>query len=83
MSVQIEVFSAGCPLCVDAVSAAERSASDGHVTVHDMRTAEAQARAKAYGVQRVPTVVVDGRLADCCQQQPISVDVLRRRSSAS
>lgn len=83
MSAKIEVFSAGCPLCVDAVTAARSSAGDGDVTVHDMRTDDAQAKAKGYGIQRVPTVVIDGRLADCCQQQPISVDVLRRRSSAS
>lgn len=82
MSSKIEVFSAGCPLCVDAVAAAT-SNGHGDVTVHDMRTDAAQEKAKAYGVQRVPTVVINGRLADCCQQQPVSVDVLRRRSSTS
>lgn len=82
MSSKIEVFSAGCALCDDAVSAAKSSAGSGEVTVHDMRTADAQAAAKAYGVQRVPTVVIDGQLAECCQQQPVSVDVLRRSSAS-
>ncbi len=78
MSRTIEVFSAGCPLCVDAVDVATRSAGGGVVTVHDMGTDDAQAKARAYGVQRVPTVVIDGQVAACCQQQAVNGEALRR-----
>jgi hypothetical protein len=37
------------------------------VKVLDMRTAAAQAKARAYGVQRVPAVAVNGALAGCCE----------------
>ena len=79
MAKRIEVFSAGCPLCQDAVRAAE---SLGQVDVVDMRSGDAAARAKAYGISRVPAVVIDGRLSECCQgQQPVSIEALRRQTS--
>lgn len=38
------------------------------VVVRNMASdAQAQAKAREYGIKRVPSVVVDGRLADCCQ----------------
>jgi hypothetical protein len=79
MAKKIEVFSAGCSLCQDAVRAAE---SLGQVEVVDMRSGDAAARAKAYGIARVPAIVVDGRLSECCQgQQPVSIETLRRQTS--
>jgi glutaredoxin len=75
----IEVFTAGCPCCDDAVRLVRSIA--GHqdeVQVLDMRAdAAAQARARGYGIRRVPAVVVDGRLADCCQTGAVSADTLR------
>ena len=80
MANRIEVFSAGCPLCEDAV---RRAGELGEVEVVDMRSDDGGRRAKAYGVSRVPAVVVDGRLGDCCQgQEPISIDTLRRQATA-
>jgi hypothetical protein len=80
MAKRIEVFSAGCSLCQDAVRAAEGL---GKVEVVDMRGGDAAQRAKQYGISRVPAVVIDGRLADCCQsqQQPVSIEVLRRQAT--
>jgi len=80
MAKRIEVFSAGCPLCEDAVRLAETL---GKVEVVDMRSANAAGRAKAYGIARVPAVVIDGRLAECCQQpqQPVSIETLRRQTA--
>jgi len=43
-----------------------------------MRTDKAaQAKAKQYGIRRVPAVVVDGRLADCCRQDAVNPATLR------
>lgn len=65
----IEVFSAGCPCCDEAVRIVQGIAStNDRLQIYDMRSdPAAQAKAAQYGVKRVPAVVVDGRLADCCE----------------
>lgn len=65
----VEVFVAGCPCCEDAVNLVQSLACDScDVQVRDMRSDKtAQSKAKEYGVKRVPAVVVDGRLAGCCE----------------
>ena len=80
MANRIEVFSAGCPLCEDAV---HQAGSLGEVEVVDLRSAEGAQRAKGYGIARVPAIVVDGRLGECCQQPqaPISIETLRRQAT--
>lgn len=63
----IEIFSAGCPACDEAIALVQGiAAGSGTVAVHDMRDAKVAARAKALGVRSVPAVLVDGKLADCC-----------------
>jgi len=75
----VEVFSAGCPLCEEAVKQVKSMACPScDVQVLDLRTdTAAQARAKQYGVTRVPAVVVNGKLADCCRQGAVDAQVLR------
>ena len=75
----VEVFTAGCPLCDDAVQRVQRLAGSGdHVDVLDMHNESTQIRAKQYGVIRVPAVAVNGALADCCTRGEIEVESLRR-----
>jgi glutaredoxin len=64
----VEVFTAGCPCCDEAVQLVRSITCEScDVQVLDMRTDKtAQARAKEYGVKRVPSVVVNGKLAECC-----------------
>ena len=64
----IEVFSAGCPACDEAVKLVQSLACPScDVQVLDMRGDKtAQAKAEQYGVQRVPAVAVNGKLAGCC-----------------
>jgi hypothetical protein len=74
---QVEVFTAGCPLCEPAVQLVQELACpDCDVTVHDLRTSGME-RARQYGVQRVPAVVVDGALAACCQGVEVSREQLQ------
>lgn len=74
---QVEVFTAGCPLCEPAVQLVQELACpDCDVTVYDLREAGA-GRARQYGVQRVPAVVVDGTLAPCCQGGGVSQEQLQ------
>ncbi len=63
----VEVFSAGCGLCDETISLVQRLACNScEVIVHDMKQPEVVMKAKGYGVQGVPAVVVDGKLAACC-----------------
>ncbi len=64
---KVEVFSAGCPTCEDAVALVNSIACPScEVSVLDMNDAGVAARAKSLGVRSVPAVVVDGELAACC-----------------
>lgn len=63
----VEVFSAGCPACEDTINLVNEIACPScEVVILDMRDASVAARAKDLGIVRVPAVVVNGRLADCC-----------------
>ncbi len=64
---KIEVFSAGCPACVETIELVNRVACPScEVSVPDMNRADVAQRAKGLGIRSVPAVVIDGKLADCC-----------------
>lgn len=74
----VEVFTAGCPVCDEAVEAVRGLVCEScDLQVHDMRTQPAQAKARQYGVNRVPAVVVNGQLADCCRQGAVDPTTLQ------
>jgi len=63
---KIEVFTAGCPCCTEAVELVEFLAgTEHHVEIRDMHDPAVAVAAASYGIRRLPAVVVDGRLADC------------------
>lgn len=78
----VEVFTAGCPLCDETVKLVQELAcSNCEVKVWDLReekaTEESREKVSQYSIHRVPAVVVNGKLAECCQnQQPISRESL-------
>jgi hypothetical protein len=82
---QVEVFTAGCPVCEPAVQLVQELACpDCEVTVHDLRqtgdaftgeTSPAELAAQ-YGINRVPAVVVNGSLVSCCQTSSPNRDQL-------
>jgi glutaredoxin len=64
---KIEVFSAGCPACKDAVALVQSVACPScEVSVLDMHDPKVAGRAKSLGIRSVPAVVINGKLADCC-----------------
>lgn len=64
---KIEVFSAGCAVCEEAVDLVNQIACPScEITVLDMKDTTVSARAKTLGIRSVPAVVIDGKLADCC-----------------
>jgi len=74
---RVEVFAAGCPLCESAVRLVQELACpDDEVTVCDLRESGVET-AREYGVNRVPTVVVEGTIAACCQGGEVSDEELR------
>ena len=75
----IEVFTAGCPCCDEAVRQVREAACPScDVRIQDMRSDKAaQARAKQYGIMRVPAVVINGKLADCCATGAVNLTTLR------
>lgn len=63
----VEIFSAGCATCDEAVALVRRIACTScDVTVLDMHDATVASRAKQLGIQSVPAIVIDGKLASCC-----------------
>jgi glutaredoxin len=64
---KIEVFSAGCPVCEEAVEMVRKNSCPScEVNVLDMKDPEVAGRARELGVRSVPAVAVDGKLAACC-----------------
>lgn len=64
---KVEIFSAGCPLCTDAVRLVLSLAGDtDEVVVLDMHDPDVAVTAIAYRVERLPAVFVNGQPADCC-----------------
>ena len=75
---QIEIFSAGCPVCQDAIDLITRIACTScEISVLDMNDKEVAKHATELGVRSVPTVVVDGKLAECCIGRGVEEDMLR------
>jgi hypothetical protein len=75
---KIEVFSAGCHICQEAVAAVRRIAGSDHdVEVLDMHQAHVAVQARQHGIRSVPSVVVDGHLAACCAGRGVDEAILR------
>ncbi len=67
---QIEVFSAGCPLCEETIALVHQlSCTSCEVTVLDTHNPTIAARAKKLGIHSIPAVVINRRLADCCTRR--------------
>jgi len=78
----VEVFTAGCPVCDQAVNLVKSLACEScEVSVYNLNapceSGECLDKAKAYGISRIPAVVVDGKIADCCKVGPVTVEGLK------
>lgn len=64
---RIEIFSAGCPACEATIDLVNRIACPScDISVLDMHETRVAERARKLGIEVVPAVVIDGKLADCC-----------------
>ena len=76
---QIEIFSAGCPLCQDTINIVNKMAcASCEISVLDTNDMKVAARAKKLGIGSVPAVVVDGKLAECCADRHVDANALRQ-----
>lgn len=73
----IEIFTSGCACCDEAVQLVERVAcSLCEVTVLDMKEEDVARRAQDLGIRSVPSVVIDGKLAECCVGRGVNEETL-------
>jgi len=69
MSKKIEVFTAGSYLCDDVVKQVKGLACPKcEVVIYDLNknnsTTEWEQKSKAYGIQAIPSVAIDGKIID-------------------
>lgn len=81
MKRQIEIFTAGCPVCESAVQLVrELACGNCEITVYDLvKQCNDKAclnKVKEYKVQQVPAIAVNGKLLDCCTGNKISKENL-------
>ncbi len=75
---KIEVFSAGCPVCLQAVELVKDIACEScEVNILEMHNADVAKRADGLGIKSVPAVVIDGKVAQCCAGRGLDETVLR------
>jgi len=79
---KVEVFTAGCPVCDPAVKMVKDIACPScDVHVHDLNqgceTDVCRDKAKEYGISKVPTVVVNGKVCSCCENGPVNREDLQ------
>jgi glutaredoxin 3 len=76
---QIEIFSAGCPVCQETIDLVNQIACPScEISVLDMQNQTVAERARTLGVTSVPAVAIDGQLAECCAGRGVDEDTLRR-----
>lgn len=81
MTRTVEVFTAGCPVCNPVVHLVQEVACEYcEITVYDLvkqcEDKECIAKVGQYNITRLPAVVVNGRLLDCCKGNEITKEDL-------
>lgn len=81
MKKQIEIFTAGCPVCEPVVQLVKDTAGKNcEITIHNLseqcESKVCVSKMEKYGVKKLPAIAVDGRLLDCCKNVAITKDDL-------
>lgn len=80
----VEIFSAGCPLCKEAVEQVKNiSCASCEIVVLDMNDLAAETRARELGIRSVPAVAVNGKLTGCATCRGIDLEELKRAGVGS
>ncbi len=78
---KIEIFSAGCKFCNNVENEVKEIISENDTLITYNLSEEAKAEeyykvAKLYGINSLPSVVVNGKLLNCCSATGFSKDTL-------
>ncbi len=81
MKKQIEIFTAGCPVCEPVVQLVKETANNQHeITIHNLSSqCESKIcvqKMEEYGVKRLPAIAVNGQLIGCCKNVAITKEDL-------
>ena len=77
MKRQVEVFTANCPVCDPVVRMIQELACDKcAVTTYDLVRQCDDKTCLDNGIKKVPAVVVNGELLDCCRDSAITEEKL-------
>ena len=73
MKRTVEIFTAGCPVCDPVVQLVKETSCDNcEITIYDLvKQCEEKTctdKMRAYGINRVPSIVANGKLLDCCDR---------------
>lgn len=79
---KVEVFTAGCSVCEDTVKMVKDLACNScDVIVYNLNnpcdSGECMNKVKTYGIKRIPAVVVDGKIANCCVTSSPTIEGLK------
>lgn len=75
---KVEIFSAGCGVCDETIQMVREIACDScEVEVLEMRQEMVAKRAEDLGIKTIPTIVIDGKIAECCANREVDKDTLR------
>lgn len=75
---KVEIFSAGCPACQETIDLVNRIACPScEIEILDMQQNAVAERAKQLGIRSVPAVLIDGKLALCCESRGLDEKTLR------
>ncbi len=74
---QIEIFTAGCPVCEPVVQLVKDTACENcEITIHNLKDqCESKiclTKMEEYRVKRLPAIAVDGKLLGCCENNEIT-----------
>ena len=77
MKRQIEIFTAGCPVCSPVVAMVKEVACDScEIIIHNLNeefdNPDVKDKLARYGVNRIPAVAIDGKLLGCCINNEVS-----------
>ena len=76
---QIEIYSAGCPVCQETIDLVNRIAcSSCEISVLDMNDKTIANRTKELGIKSVPSMTINGKLVDCCSSRGVDEETLRK-----
>jgi len=77
MKKQVDIFTAGCPVCEPVVQLVKATAgANCNITVYNLSESRHKDILKKYKLTRLPAVAVDGKLLDCCKNIGITKEDL-------